>query len=110
MNDGRRISTPDGREKPRRQIAQEFILSHPTIGSSRCMSRDLSLSGVFVLGRFQGIVPGDTVGLEFSTGPGAAAYQFAASVARLTDDGIGLKFLSLDMDTYGALLDLTLMG
>ena len=110
MNDERRISTPDGREKPRRQIAQEYILSHRAIVNNRCISRDLSLSGVFVLGRFQGIVPGDTVGLEFSAGPGAATYQIAASVARVTDDGIGLKFLSLDMDTYGALLDLTMLA
>jgi hypothetical protein len=43
-------------------------------------------------------------------GPGAATYELDASVARVADDGIGLKFLSLDMDTYGALLDLTMLA
>ena len=110
MNDERRVSSPDGRKNPRLQIAQEFILSHRTIGKSTCLSRDLSLSGVFLQGRFPDIRPGDTVGLEFSMGPGAATYELDASVARVADDGVGLKFLSLDMDTYGALLDLTMLA
>ncbi|KPK10317.1 MAG: hypothetical protein AMJ68_09695 [Acidithiobacillales bacterium SG8_45] len=63
-----------------------------------------------MLGWVLGIVPGDTVGLEFSAGPGAANCQFTASAARATGEGIGLKFLSLDMDTSGALLDLTMLA
>ena len=43
MNDDRRVSIPDGRDNRRRQIQQEFELSHPTIGTNTCQSSDLSL-------------------------------------------------------------------
>lgn len=111
MNDDRRVAVPDLREKPRKRVVHEFILTHSAIGKSSFRSRDLSLSGVFIEGAFPGVDAGDTMGVEFvSASEPATKHNFAASVARIADDGIGLKFLSLDMDTYGALLDLTLTG
>jgi hypothetical protein len=33
-------------------------------------------------------------------------YRLPATVARSTDDGIGIRFDQLDVESYGALLDL----
>lgn len=111
MSDDRRVAVPDLREKPRKRVVHEFLLTHSAIGKNSYQSRDLSLSGVFIEGTFPGVNPGDTMDVEFVTASDpATTHRFAASVARIADDGIGLKFLSLDMDTYGALLDLTLTG
>lgn len=104
-----RLAVPDRREKPRSQIQHTFKVSHPGFGEWECKTRDLSLSGAFVEGRFVDIVPGDTINLTFTSGAdGSEEFQISSTVIRVASDGVGLKFFSLDMDTYGALLDLTL--
>jgi hypothetical protein len=109
MNDEPRIDGPGRREQRRRAINQKFVLHHHAVGQQACYTRDLSLSGAFVTGSFSGVYPGDTVELEFDMGSGTGStHRFSASVVRVEPGGVGLKFLSLDMDTYGALLDLTL--
>lgn len=111
MTKEQRHAVPDRREKPRKQIQHTFKVSHPSFGERECNIRDLSLSGAFVEGRFVDIAPGETINLTFTAGePSPAEYRFSSAVVRVAADGIGLKFLSLDMDTYGALLDLTLQG
>ncbi len=110
MSDDSHTAGSEARRKPRRQTSHEFMLSHPSIGKSNYRSRDLSLSGAFIEGSFQGVNPGDTIEIEFTMGiDPAITHELSASVARITDDGVGLKFLGVDMDTYGALLDLTMM-
>ncbi|MEE8388936.1 MAG: PilZ domain-containing protein [Acidiferrobacterales bacterium] len=106
-----RLAVSDRREKPRKQIQHIFKLSHPVVGEWECEIHDLSLSGTFVEGRFTDIVPGDTIKLAFTADTGARIeYRFSSTVIRVAAEGVGLKFLSLNMDTYGALLDLTLQG
>jgi hypothetical protein len=111
MSQEKRVTAADRREKPRKKLKHEFAVSHARLGEWVCMTRDLSLSGAFIEGRFVDLAPGDTVKLAFmadSIPP--VKCSFDAAVMRVTGEGIGLKFLSLDMDTYGALLDLTLQG
>lgn len=109
MNDDSRIDGPGRRVQPRKPVNKKFILNHYSLGKVSCYSRDLSLSGTFLTGNFEKVYPGDTVELEFEVGMGASdTHRFSASVVRVESGGIALKFLSLGMDTYGALLDLTL--
>ena len=109
MNDDARIDGPGRRVQPRKTVTQKFTLHHYALGGVACYSRDLSLSGAFLSGTFEGVYAGDTVDLEFDVGAGAGdTHRFSASVVRVESGGIALKFLSLGMDTYGALLDLTL--
>ncbi len=106
-----RLAVSDRREKLRKQIQHMFKLSHPGIGEWECEIHDLSLSGTFVEGRFADIVPGDSIDLAFTADTDTSEeYRFSSTVVRITPEGVGLKFLSLDMDTYGALLDLTLQS
>ena len=111
MKDDPRADGPGRREQRRRTINQQFVVRHKAFGSQTCFSRDLSLSGVFLSGQFDGVQPGDTMDIEFSMAISPeTVFRFSASVARVEQGGVGLKFLSLDMDTYGALLDLTMTG
>lgn len=111
MAEEQRHAVPDRREKPRKQIQHVFKVSHPSFGEWECKTRDLSLSGAFVEGRFVDMEPGETINLAFTAGtPAPVEYRFSSTIIRVATDGIGLKFLSLDMNTYGALLDLTLQG
>lgn len=104
-----RNAVQDLRDAPRKNVRHSFTLSHFSFGDRECMTRDLSLSGAFVEGDFSEVKPGDTIDIEFkSSGEVAEKYKFSSSVARVTPEGLGLRFLSLGMDTYGALLDLTL--
>lgn len=106
-----RIAVQDLRDHPRKSVRYKFKLGHPGFGERECETRDLSLSGAFVEGEFVDIGPGDTINVEFEAGADKSEkYHFSSSVARVTSEGIGLKFFSLDMDTYGALLDLTLQA
>jgi len=111
MYQQQRVAVQDLREKPRKNVRYKFNLGHPAFGKRSCETRDLSLSGAFVEGEFD-VRPGETIEVEFKAGEGSVAttHRFSSAVARVTPQGLGLKFLSLDMDTYGALLDLTLQA
>lgn len=108
MIQDQRVAVQDLRDTPRKSVRYKFKLGHPGFGERECETRDLSLSGAFVEGKFVDIGPGDTINIEFESG--TVKYHFSSAVARVTSQGLGLKFLSLDMDTYGALLDLTLQS
>jgi hypothetical protein len=106
-----RVAVQDLRDSPRKNVRYKFKLGHPGFGERLCETRDLSLSGAFVEGEFVDIGPGDTINIEFeSSADKSVKHQFSSAVARVTSEGLGLRFLSLDMNTYGALLDLTLQG
>jgi len=110
MSKDQRIAVQDQRDNPRKNVRYKFRLGHPEFGELDCETRDLSLSGAFVEGKFVEIGLGDTISIEFSSSTDKSMkHHFSSSVTRVTSEGLGLKFLSLDMNTYGALLDLTLL-
>ncbi|MFV1997753.1 MAG: PilZ domain-containing protein [Acidiferrobacterales bacterium] len=109
MSQEQRIAVQDLRDSPRKNVRYKFKLDHPDFRERECETRDLSLSGAFVEGKFVEIGPGDTINVEFeSSTDKSTKHRFSSTVTRVTSEGLGLKFFSLDMDTYGALLDLTL--
>ncbi len=101
----------DNRAEPRNSVIHEFNVFHESFGVKTCKSRDLSISGIFVEGDFNGTSVGTSVSLSFvlpSIHPRASdkEYQLNAVVVHVTDEGAGLKFLYPDMEICSALLKL----
>lgn len=102
----------DKRRDPRLSITHQFSISHQSLGEIECDTRDLSLSGAFVLGDFSSINIGTTIAVSFiiaSKRPGsnkALQYSFNAIVVRVDETGAGLNFAGLDAATDAAIYGL----
>jgi hypothetical protein len=100
------------REEPRRALGHSFVISHYAIGQVPATSRDVSLSGLFVEGEFDGIEVGGVVNVGFrlpSKLPGVdrhREYHVMATVIRREQWGIALRFQDLELDASAALYKL----
>lgn len=100
------------RSEPRYQVSHEFVVSHPQLGEVACLSEDLSLNGVFLVGDFSGVTIGSTVEMSFvrksrrkDVNKGIR-YRFAATIVRMTEMGAGFRFSSVPTEIDAALYDL----
>ncbi len=100
------------RVEPRLSLTHQFTISHETIGEVTCDTRDLSLKGAYVEGDFRQMGIGSTVAVSFiltSKRPSsskATRYRFSAIVVRVDNEGAGLNFTGLDVDTDAAIFNL----
>ena len=104
------------RSEPRYQVSHKFVVSHPQLGEVACLSEDLSLNGVFLVGDFSGVAVGTTVEISFvrksrrqDVNKGTR-YRFAAVITRITEIGAGLRFSGLTTEIDAALYDLMHRG
>lgn len=85
----------ESREHPRIQLPFEVELTHPTFGRLRATARDISEGGVFVQTSPGALRPGAKLKLTIVS---AALVESTPTptvemeVARITEDGLGLKF------------------
>jgi PilZ domain len=85
----------DNREYPRIQLPFEVEVSHPSLGKVRSVARDISQSGLFVHVDPSGLRPGAKVKvtvLNAALVESSATPTIDMEVARVTDEGLGLKF------------------
>ena len=81
------------RHKLRFPAETKVILSHPALSQSRCATRDLSDGGAFVVTTEADRLPrGTNLGVTFvvQLNNVAKLHHFAAYVAQVHDDGLGL--------------------
>lgn len=99
------------RASPRKTTFKPVVLSYGHKLHASWM-RDISASGAFVETDYHWAkVPGSAqVEVALSIGgrdePEIREHRFKATVARVTDDGVGLCFADLDMESYSALISL----
>jgi hypothetical protein len=98
------------RENPRKTITRPAVLNHARLGPHAGWITDVSLEGAFVRSDW-GDLPTFTavevlVTLESGEEHKVKEYRLPATVARSTEDGIGVRFGNLDMESYSALLEL----
>lgn len=91
------------------KILRQARLEFGGTGYDPCRIRDLSLSGMFVFGRFDQEV-GDECTIRYSQTSAASHFHFQAKarVARSGRDGIAIEFISMPFDSY-MLLQTTLL-
>ena len=90
-------------------LKQEARLDFDNIRYAPCRIKDLSLTGMFVMGPFSQKV-GDECTIRFSQIGEASRFYFKASakVVRTTDEGLAIEFISMPLDSY-MLLQTTLL-
>lgn len=85
----------DSREHPRIHLPFEVEVEHPSLGTIRSIARDVSESGLFVVASGTGVRVGSKVKvtiLASALAEGSPTPTIGMEVARLDDDGFGLKF------------------
>jgi hypothetical protein len=107
------VNLPRGverRENPRKSITRPAVLNPARLGPHAGWITDVSLDGAFVRSDCHDIPTFSTVEvtvtLSTSGGRKVREYRFPATITRSTQDGIGIRFDSLNMESYSALLDL----
>ena len=103
------MNTPDKRRFSRIDIAQQASIKFPGMIYEDCTIRDLSLTGMFVVGVFTQ-KSGDKCIIKFSQTSATSHFYFkaAAKMVRRTNEGIGIEFTSMPMYSY-MLLETTLL-
>jgi Tfp pilus assembly protein PilZ len=71
--------------------------------------KDISLGGVFIFTR-NAFQAGQQIRLLFSNGDKTSSVKMLGKVARATPEGIGVEFLSPDIDKITAILSLVSEG
>jgi len=101
MLDEQRVS----RRKP---IAMSVTLDSGNKEKRPCKVRDLSLNGAFVECEHEDLSKDNKVELSisFDEGKGPMQHSVPARVTRVSEDGAALSFRSVDMDTFGSILEL----
>lgn len=83
------------REYPRIHLPFEVEVEHPSLGSVRSIARDISESGMFVVASGTGVRVGSKVKVTViaaALAEGSPTPTISMVIARLEDDGFGLKF------------------
>ncbi len=85
-------------------IGQQVKLDFEGIDYDSCTIKDMSLTGMFIMGTINQKV-GDECIVKFSQATTATNYYFKAKakVVRITDDGIGIEYISMPFDSYSFL-------
>ena len=94
MTDSQDLSN-DERESPRIQLPFEVELSHPSLGKIRSVARDISETGIFVRLSPTGLRAGAKIKvtvLNAALVESNPTPTIEMEVARVTEDGLGLKF------------------
>lgn len=98
------------RGSPRVRVARPVVLNHAQLGVEAGWIKDVSLDGAFVKSNWKDLPTFTAVNLTVTLKTGAQRkikeYRLPATVAHCTEDGVGIKFDRLDMESYSALLDL----
>jgi hypothetical protein len=107
VNPGRNA---ERRDNPRKSIRRPAVLIHARLGAQAGWITDVSLEGAFVRSDWRDVPVFTAVEVTITLPSGeerkAREYRLPATVARATEDGIGVRFSRLDMESYSALLDL----
>ena len=103
------MSTVDKRRFSRIDLAQEASIKFQGQNYDHCLIRDLSLTGMFVLGNFSQHV-GEKCLIKYSQTTATSHFYFkaAAMVVRSDAEGIGIEFTSMPLNSY-MLLETTLL-
>jgi hypothetical protein len=83
------------REHPRIHLPFEVEVEHPSLGTLRSIARDISESGMFVTATGAGVRVGSKVkvtAIGSALAEGSPTPTISMEVARLEEDGLGLKF------------------
>lgn len=101
MLDEQRVS----RRKP---IALSVTLDSGDKDKRPCKVRDLSLNGAFVECDHENLSENNRVELSiaFDEGKGRIQHSVPARITRISKEGAALSFRSVDMDTFGSILEL----
>jgi ADP-ribose pyrophosphatase YjhB (NUDIX family) len=86
------------RRHPRIQLPLLVELKHPSLGTLRCMARDISEGGVFVHTEKPQVKPGAKVKLTLQNTLGVESQPTPTvemEVKRVQDDGLGLAFVNV---------------
>jgi hypothetical protein len=98
------------RDNPRISVTRPVVLNHARKGVEAGWIRDVSLDGAFVQSQWKDLPTFTAVDIAVTLSTGekrtVKEYHLPATVARSTEDGLGVKFDHLDMESYSALLDL----
>lgn len=98
------------RENPRKTITRPAVLNHARLGPHVGWMTDVSLEGAFVRSDWHDLPTFTAVEVLVTLKGGeerkVREYRLPATVARATEDGIGVRFGKLNMESYSALLDL----
>lgn len=101
---------PERREDSRVRISQPVILNHTELGTDTGYIENVSLNGAFIRSKWNGLPAFTAVELTVTLSSGeqrtVREYQLSATITRCTENGFGVKFDRLDMEAYGALLNL----
>ena len=87
----------DSRRFPRIQVPLLVEIKHPTVGTHRCLARDISEGGIFVQVQSPQVKPGAKIritllnALEVETQPTPTVEMV---VERVEEDGLGLSFVN----------------
>ena len=85
------------RQKTRAEFETKVNLSSERKEYRECSTRDLSLSGIFVQG-VSGLCEGEQCQIEISSSK--VVLKIEGEVARISQDGVALRFLNMDHDCY----------
>lgn len=92
------------RKFTRVDIGQQVKLDFEGISYDTCKIKDMSLTGMFVVGTINQKI-GDECTIKFSQATTETNYYFKAraKIVRMTDDGIGIEYISMPFDSYSFL-------
>ncbi len=98
------------RENPRKNVTRPAVLTNSRLGSQAGWITDVSLDGAFVRSDWRDVPTFTAVEVTVTLSTGeerkVKEYRLPATVARTTEEGMGVRFESLDMESYSALLDM----
>lgn len=105
-----RAREEERRDNPRVRVSRPVVLNHARLGVEAGWIKDVSLDGAFVQSEWKDLPAYTAVNLTVSLSTGeerlVKEYRLPATVTRKTDEGVGVKFDHLNMESYSALLDL----
>lgn len=98
------------RDNPRINVTRPVVVIQAGKGAEAGWIRDVSLDGAFVQSQWKDLPTFTAVDISVTLSTGeqrtVKEYHLPATVARCTEEGLGVKFNHLDMESYSALLDL----
>ena len=102
----------DRRETPRVQLERDVVINANKSEPQFCAIRDISPEGVFVETAGRPLISTGKVQIAISlpVGNSQKLYHLPAKVMRVTEEGAGLRFDELGVDSYGAILGLMVVA
>jgi len=84
------------------------MITHHRLGLTKCRLRDISLDGAFVEVKDFGVAVGTDVDLvlKVRSGQDHSHCRLSATILRVEEDGVAIKFHDLDNRSYQVLFDI----